>query len=89
MSINKVMKFYHNILNDFQVQSGHAWNANSAIFHLKKIHNPELWFLCSARCLCWLNPVVSSRYLKWFSRYTDKICDRQTDTVLAQQTLWE
>ena len=56
MFISNPLKFHHDILNAFQVNEQTRLECKFCYFPFKratirKIYNPELQFLCSARCL--------------------------------------
>ena len=59
-------KFHNNISNVFNLQSGHAYIVEMAIFNVQraatpKVGKPELQFICVARCLIVLYSCVKFR----------------------------
>ena len=78
MLVNNPMKFHHDILNDFRVTERTQLECKFCFFPFQraitqKICNPELRFLCSARCLMLVNiPVKFHRDILNGFRVTER-----------------
>ena len=88
MLVNTPTKFHHDILNDFRVTERTRLECKFCFFPFqraitRKICNPELRFLCSARRLMLVNiPVKFHRDILNGFRVTERtrfVTDRRTD----------
>ena len=88
MLVNNPMKFHYDILNDFRVTERTRLKCKFCFFPFqrditRKICNPELRFLCSARRLMLVNiPVKFHRDISNDFRVTERtrfVTDRRTD----------